>query len=91
VSGDGASAHIRIHYNEHNALAISIRAVPLSPPHLEPVNAAFTIVALTDLRMERYPVFRDATGGEEKFAIKVRDDHHLNRHVNDCGCPCRQT
>jgi hypothetical protein len=52
---------------------------------------SFDDVALTDQRMARYPVFRDATRGHEKFAIRVRDNHHLNRHVNDCGCPCRQT
>ena len=48
---------------------------------------SFQDVALTDQRMARCPVFRAATRGHEKFAIRVRDDHHLNRHVNDCECP----
>jgi hypothetical protein len=42
---------------------------------------SFHDVALADQRMARYPVFRDATRGHEEFAIRVRDDHHLNRHV----------
>src|SRR5712671_7606055 len=56
-----------------------------------PVNGAFNDVALTDRRMARYPVFHDAARDHEEFAIRVRDDHHLNRHVNGCGCPCRPT
>ena len=46
-------------------------------------------MALTDWRMQRYPVFRDATRGHEKFVVRVRD-HHLNRGVNGCGCLGRQ-
>jgi len=47
-------------------------------------------LALTDRRMQRYPVYRDATRGHEESVIRVRDDHHLNRRVNGCECLCGQ-